>query len=815
MNHLTQIFSTANRLQASRTFLRDLRGLDKTPEGIEFAKAIGNAAACGASAQEVVEEVVKAMGGNEGLALEVLESVQELAKAHVEHHTRTLANGKTVDVKAYESARTAAMKQTTQAHGATFHAMRTKTPEAHENAAAAHRVAAASHGDAHAVHPMDVPEVGEEHAKLKGQHSTAINYHEDEAKTMRQDAKYQQAKGKADNASGAVRQAYDTHQKVVAHKAAAEAHTQAATEKPGAGHEEQAEAHEMTAKAHEAEHKSHFSPLNWHQTKRAALASGEASAATEQAAKTGTREDHGKAAALHAAAIDHHMTVHGKHESDEDGHHAKVAAQHMELHAFHASKAAAKGPKEEAPVAKAEGAMTSMDGGTDIATKTGGAALAVEGRPGEGCPNCKPGHPCDEHREVSKAIVHAHTRTVGGKLVTVKEYESAQKRAEKASAGADAGGKYAHGYAATQHRLAGNDERAQEHARKHWENTAKDRAKFLKESGGIHDLAVRVNANIQGGETEQEGADEVGAKANESGDSGLHYKAEEAHGWAAARALNDGDKTAADHHTQQAAHHFMRRGHWGDPMVHPNKFAQEQGREVAKAEVAAHQRTQGGKVVQVSAYETHQSTAHAFATAAHKLTSGIGSKNGPEAHTAAAAAHIKAAQAHWETSAYAPEDWMKKGHESQANLHEIYATNHATKAKAAGQKADTGVNSAQHTEEDIKHLENHDDYQGFGYLGHSKRDSATDLALTQAANKAGIDRHELAAHLLSQSGRHMMDADEGHESEAQPKKDFEAKHARRVAHYQRWLTDPKNTKNYGIKDYAADLKKKAPKTPKE
>ena len=41
MHHLNLIFSTAQRLQASRSFLRDLRGLDKTTEGVEFAKAIG------------------------------------------------------------------------------------------------------------------------------------------------------------------------------------------------------------------------------------------------------------------------------------------------------------------------------------------------------------------------------------------------------------------------------------------------------------------------------------------------------------------------------------------------------------------------------------------------------------------------------------------------------------------------------------------------------------------------------------------------------------------------------------------------------
>lgn len=206
----------------------------------------------------------------------------------------------------------------------------------------------------------------------------------------------------------------------------------------------------------------------------------------------------------------------------------------------------------------------------------------------------------------------------------------------------------------------------------------------------------------------------------------------------------------------------------------------------------------------MSAYETHQTAAAHFSATAHQHTA-KSSAHGADGHGKTALAHKKAADAHREAAKYAPEDWMKKGHEDQAKLHDHYAQAHGKHAAAAGSKGDTGVDTPIHATEHLTALEDHDDYSGFGYLGHSSRDAGTDKALVEAANKAGVDKHTLQAHLLSKSGRHMMDSlpgksmlDEGGDGE----------HEERVAHFHRWLTSDKHNKTYGIKEYAKDLKNK-------
>lgn len=609
MHHLNLIFSTAQRLQASRSFLRDLRGLDKTAEGIEFAKAIGEAAALGATPEDVVEQVVKAMAGNEAMALEVLGVVQEIAKAHVEQHTHTLANGKTVDVKAYENARTAAMKQTTMAHGATFHALRTKTPEAHENAAAAHEAAAKMHGEAHEVHPMDVPEVGKEHANLKGQHQLSADFHRQEAATMRHGHGYAVQAERAATASEGAKTALTTHQSQISHEKAALEHSKAHEFDPSKGHDQQAAMHTAHAQAAQVVSQSEGSPHTGADVRAAHSASTKALLATQAAHKAATSEAHAAATKAHEEAINKHMEIHGAKESDEDGHHGQIAKTHMAIHAYHSAKA--KGEQ----VTKAEGPMTTLGGGTDLATKTGGAALAVEGRPDE-----------------------------------------------------------------------------------------KDR--------------------------------------------------------------------------------------------------KDDEEEIGKAHVETHTRIDGGKVVQVQSYDTHLGAAIRASSEAHTAT---GKAQTPEQHTQTAALHMKASEAHKTAAAHAPEEWMKKGHEDSAKTHEHYAQAHHAKAKAADQRADTGVDTPQHTTQDIKEMENHPDYAGHGYLGHLKRTEDTDKHLAEAANKAGVSHHELAAHILSSSGRHMVD---DHTNLGE-----KASSNERVAHMHRWITDPKNVKHYGIKEYAKDLEERAPKKP--
>lgn len=647
-NASAQIVSTAIRLQASRTLKRDVAGLDKTHEGQEFAKAIAEGAAAGMTPQEVVGEVVKAMGGNQGMALDILTAVEELAKAHVEQHTRTLANGKTVNVKAYENARTASMKGTTLAHGATFRAMKDKTPESHENAARMHEQAAKQHGEAHEVHPMDVPEVGKEHASLKGQHQMAAEYHKGEAATLRNGEEYQRAKGKADIASNLSTHAGTGKDAAPRHREAAALHQKAHDLNPAAGHDATAGKHEALAAAHSALDQSLESPHRSKARYDAQDASAVALHATQQAHMgEGTPEAHAKAAQLHGKAAEAHMALHGAHESDEDGHHGKIAQDHMKAHAYHSKLA-----KKDQPVAKAEGTMTSSPTTTDLAEKKGGEALALEG-----------GLRKDAEDEDEDAKGASMTGTIGKAEV----------------------------------RPPGENPHAAPGA------------------------VLGVEAMVLAG------------------------------------------------------------GGPGNPG----------NNEITKAQVEAHTRTQGGKIVQVSAYDNHYVASGKASSTAHAATAAA--KN-PQGHSTAAASHMTAAAGHREAAKYAPEDWQKKGHEDNAKLHEHYAQAHHAKAKAADLKADTGVDQPKHTAQDIKELENHDHFLGFGYHGHSNRTEITDEQVAEAANRANIDKHELAAHLLSKSGRHMMDGHDGGTD-----------HESAVAKFQRHLSSAKNAKEYGIKEYAKEL----------
>jgi hypothetical protein len=98
---------------------------------------------------------------------------------------------------------------------------------------------------------------------------------------------------------------------------------------------------------------------------------------------------------------------------------------------------------------------------------------------------------------------------------------------------------------------------------------------------------------------------------------------------------------------------------------------------------------------------------------------------------------------------------------------------------------------------DVKHLtdlEDHPDYEGFGYLGHSRRTPRTDRELVSAANEHGLGHHQLAALVLNRAGRHMGDELHG------------TSPAERKAIYRRYMTDPKTRKHYGLDEYAATLK---------
>ena len=104
MFHLNRIHSSAILMQAARTFRTEITGIQHTPQGAEFAKALADATIHGETPDMIASQVIKAMGGDEKLALSLLSATQCLAIEEVSKavaHTRTLANGKTVNVKAY------------------------------------------------------------------------------------------------------------------------------------------------------------------------------------------------------------------------------------------------------------------------------------------------------------------------------------------------------------------------------------------------------------------------------------------------------------------------------------------------------------------------------------------------------------------------------------------------------------------------------------------------------------------------------------------------------------------------------------------
>jgi hypothetical protein len=96
-----------------------------------------------------------------------------------------------------------------------------------------------------------------------------------------------------------------------------------------------------------------------------------------------------------------------------------------------------------------------------------------------------------------------------------------------------------------------------------------------------------------------------------------------------------------------------------------------------------------------------------------------------------------------------------------------------------------------------------------GIPGHEGRDAGTDIALVEAANKAGISHHELAAHAMGKSGRHMMDSLPA-SAQVEPGKEIgkqalAQKHAQRVEHFHKWMTNPQTEKDYHSKEWAKEL----------
>jgi hypothetical protein len=143
----------------------------------------------------------------------------------------------------------------------------------------------------------------------------------------------------------------------------------------------------------------------------------------------------------------------------------------------------------------------------------------------------------------------------------------------------------------------------------------------------------------------------------------------------------------ARHHLAAGSSHLRASRHTpgGGKVDHGQITAMKVRGEVAKAHVEQHTRVVGGKVVQVSGYETHANAANAMSQNATKATSHAIGK-GYEEHAAAAQLHKDAAEAHRTAAQHAPKPWMQRGHEQQATLHSHYADSHATEAAKTGPK---------------------------------------------------------------------------------------------------------------------------------
>ena len=133
----------------------------------------------GESAQESPEKTEGEEDEEEG---------RELQKAHIEKHSRVLANGRVVSVRAYEDSRREAMHKTSLAHNAGLWANRSKSADAHDHAAKMHDEAALAHKDAHELHHRDLTDIGEEHRQLIEDHQAGSAYHREEADRLRKDA---------------------------------------------------------------------------------------------------------------------------------------------------------------------------------------------------------------------------------------------------------------------------------------------------------------------------------------------------------------------------------------------------------------------------------------------------------------------------------------------------------------------------------------------------------------------------------------------------------------------------------------------------
>jgi hypothetical protein len=180
--------------------------------------------------------------------------------------------------------------------------------------------------------------------------------------------------------------------------------------------------------------------------------------------------------------------------------------------------------------------------------------------------------------------------------------------------------------------------------------------------------------------------------------------------------------------------------------------------EVAKAHVEQHTRVVGGKVVQVSGYDTHANAANAISQNATKATSHAIGK-GYEEHAAAAQLHKDAAEAHRNAAQHAPEPWMQRGHEQQATLHGHYADSHATEAAKTAPKVAEEDKLPSYQEVAAKYPNHQHEVWNGGKMGDGQK--------YQTFNAVGKDGRAERSHTIAHHADNMKGA-EGHNKSLTP-----------------------------------------------
>ncbi len=164
-----------------------LRNLMKAAFGMDLAgqanATIGEAALFPAMEPEMAQASL-IPDHEEGLeralakAIQIATTPRAVEKAQVGAYTRT-HNGKVIQVHEYQTRRQGSMNATKAAHASSDEALKSRKPEDHQKASAAHLEALRQHTEAHELSPADV---AQDHKELMDHHRAAARWHSDKAK---------------------------------------------------------------------------------------------------------------------------------------------------------------------------------------------------------------------------------------------------------------------------------------------------------------------------------------------------------------------------------------------------------------------------------------------------------------------------------------------------------------------------------------------------------------------------------------------------------------------------------------------------------